>query len=86
VDVLLVGPNDLTQALGIPGRTDDRRYLDALSHVAQAAAARGKAAGIMLARRDQIPALAETGYRFFTTSDRGLMLEAARSWRDALTR
>jgi hypothetical protein len=40
----------------------------------------------MLARRDQIPALAETGYRFFTTSDRGLMLEAARSWRDALTR
>ncbi|HWC65821.1 MAG TPA: aldolase/citrate lyase family protein, partial [Thermoanaerobaculia bacterium] len=68
VDVLYVGPNDLTQALGIPGRVDDRRYLDALSRVAQTAADHGKAAGIMLGRREQIPALAETGYRFFTTS------------------
>ncbi len=81
VDVLFVGPNDLTQALGIPGKTDDRRYLDALSRVAQAAADRGKASGIMLARREQAPALADTGYRFFTTSDRSLMLEAARAWR-----
>ncbi|HET9793567.1 MAG TPA: aldolase/citrate lyase family protein [Thermoanaerobaculia bacterium] len=84
VDVLFVGPNDLTQALGIPGRVDDRRYLDALSRVAQAAADHGKAAGIMLGRREQIPALAETGYRFFTTSDRTLMLESARAWRSAL--
>ena len=84
VDVLFVGPNDLTQALGIPGRVDDRRYLDALSRVAQAAADNGKATGIMLGRREQIPALAEAGYRFFTTSDRTLMLEAARSWRAAL--
>jgi 2-keto-3-deoxy-L-rhamnonate aldolase RhmA len=84
VDVLFVGPNDLTQALGIPGRVDDRRYLDALSRVAQAAADHGKAAGIMLGRREQIPALAEIGFRFFTTSDRTLMLEAARNWGSAL--
>jgi len=81
VDVLFVGPNDLSQALGIPGKTDDRRYLDALSRVAQAAAEHRKACGIMLARREQVPALAEAGYRFFTTSDRSLMLEAARAWR-----
>ncbi|HET7451909.1 MAG TPA: aldolase/citrate lyase family protein, partial [Thermoanaerobaculia bacterium] len=86
VDVLFVGPNDLTQALGIPGRVDDRRYLDALSRVAQAAADHGKAAGIMLGRREQIPALAEIGFRFFTTSDRTLVLEAARSWRSGTAR
>ena len=42
VDVLFVGPNDLTHSLGIPGRFDDPRYLDAL--------ARGRARG---ARRRQ---------------------------------
>lgn len=86
VDVLFVGPNDLTQALGIPGKVDDRRYLDALDRVAKAAAGHGKVAGIMLGRKEQIAALVETGYRFFTTSDRALLIESARSWRAALAR
>ena len=81
VDVLFVGPNDLTQALGIPGRTDDRRYRDALEKIASAARDNGRAAGIMLGRREQIPELVELGYRFFTTSDRTLLLESARAWR-----
>jgi hypothetical protein len=38
----------------------------------------------MLARADQIPPLLEMGYRFFTMSDRTLILESARSWRSAL--
>ena len=38
----------------------------------------------MLGRADQIPALRELGYRFFTTSDRALVLESARRWREAL--
>ena len=84
VDALFVGPNDLTQALGIPGKVDDPRYAEAVARVAKAASDNGKAAGIMLGRREQIPALVETGYRFFTTSDRTLLLESARSWRGAL--
>ncbi|MGH9441086.1 MAG: HpcH/HpaI aldolase family protein [Thermoanaerobaculia bacterium] len=84
VDVLFVGPNDLSQALGIPGRTDDRRYLEALEKIAAAARDNGRAAGIMLGRREQIPELVELGYRFFTTSDRTLLLESARGWRAAL--
>jgi 4-hydroxy-2-oxoheptanedioate aldolase len=84
VDVLFVGPNDLTQALGIPGRTDDPRYREALARVAAAAKENGRAAGIMVGRRDQIPELAEMGYRFFTTSDRSLVLESARAWRGAV--
>jgi 4-hydroxy-2-oxoheptanedioate aldolase len=84
VDVLFVGPNDLTQALGIPGRTDDPRYREALARVAAAAKENGRAAGIMVGRRDQIPELAEMGYRFFTTSDRSLILESARAWREAV--
>ena len=86
LDVLYVGPNDLTQALGVPGQYGDPRYREALERIARQAKASDKTAGIMLGRADQIPALLETGYRFFTTSDRTLVLESARAWRAALQR
>ncbi len=85
LDVLFVGPNDLTQALGAPGQYGDPRYREALGTIARQANAYGKAAGIMLGRADQIPELTNLGFLFFTTSDRTLMLESARGWRAALT-
>jgi 4-hydroxy-2-oxoheptanedioate aldolase len=84
VDVLYVGPNDLTSALGIPGKYADAGYQRELGRIARVARAAGKAAGIMLARADQIPPLREMGYSFFTMSDRTLILESARLWRAAL--
>ncbi len=84
LDVLYVGPNDLTQALGVPGQYGDPRYREALARIAGQAKTAGKTAGIMLGRADQIPGLRELGYRFFTTSDRSLVLESARNWTQAL--
>jgi 2-dehydro-3-deoxyglucarate aldolase/4-hydroxy-2-oxoheptanedioate aldolase len=81
LDVLFVGPNDLTQALGVPGRYADARYRETLGAIARQAAASGKTAGIMLGSVKQIPELRELGYHFFTTSDRTLLLESARGWR-----
>ena len=86
VDVLFVGPNDLSQALGVPGRYDDPRYRAAIEKVGAVAKEHGKAAGIMLRTKDQVPALADLGYTVFTTSDRTLFLESARAWRAALQR
>jgi 4-hydroxy-2-oxoheptanedioate aldolase len=86
LDVLYVGPNDLTQALGVPGQYGDPRYQDSLRKIAGQARSSGKAAGIMLGRADQIPGLRDLGYSFFTTSDRTLFLESARRWREALRR
>jgi 2-dehydro-3-deoxyglucarate aldolase/4-hydroxy-2-oxoheptanedioate aldolase len=85
LDVLFVGPNDLSQALGIPGRFDDPRFGQALRHVGAAAAAAGRAAGVMVARREQIPELRQAGFRFFTVSDRTLVLDSARAWRNTVT-
>lgn len=85
-DVVYVGPNDLTFALGIPGKYAEPRYQQALARVADAARRAGKAAGIMLARADQIDPLREMGYSFFTMSDRVLILDSARLWRGALPR
>jgi 2-keto-3-deoxy-L-rhamnonate aldolase RhmA len=84
VDVLFVGPNDLSLALGIPGNIKEPRYTAALSKILETAKGARKTAGIMVGRREQIPALREMGFRFFTTSDRALMLESARAWREAV--
>ena len=86
VDVLFVGPNDLSQALGVPGHYDDPRYVAAIEKVASVARDAGKAAGIMLRTADQIPGLVELGYSLFTTSDRSLFLQSAGAWRKALKR
>ena len=86
VDVVFVGPNDLSQALGIPGNYTDDRYRAAIERVGAAARSRGKAAGIMLREASQIPALRRQGYTVFTTSDRGLLAQSAAAWRAALER
>ncbi len=84
VDVLFVGPNDLSQALGVPGHYDDPRYVAAIEKVGSVARDAGKAAGIMLRTVDQIPGLQGLGYSVFTTSDRSLLLQSAAAWRKAL--
>ena len=48
VDVLFIGPADLSHSLGIPGQFGDPRYQDALRRVVAACRAHGKAAGILL--------------------------------------
>lgn len=85
VDVLYVGPNDLSQALGAPGDVTSEAFRSALGRVASEARRARKSAGIMVGSREQLPVLRELGYRFFTTSDRALVLESARRWREALT-
>jgi 2-keto-3-deoxy-L-rhamnonate aldolase RhmA len=48
VDVLFVGPTDLSHSLGIPGRFGEEAYQAALRSVVAACRANGKAAGILL--------------------------------------
>lgn len=80
VDVLFVGPNDLTHSLGIPGRFDDPVYLDALAAVGRAARGADCAAGVMLSSPAQVAAHLELGYTFFALStDGGLLQSAVRS-------
>jgi 2-keto-3-deoxy-L-rhamnonate aldolase RhmA len=80
VDVLFVGPNDLSHGMGIPGRFDDPRYLDALAAVAAASRAAGKVAGVMLRSTDEVEPHLRLGYSFFALStDAGLLGRTMRS-------
>jgi 4-hydroxy-2-oxoheptanedioate aldolase len=62
VDVLFVGPMDLTTSMGIAGRYDDARFHDALGEVADAAREHGKAAGILLLEPSNLALVRELGY------------------------
>jgi 2-keto-3-deoxy-L-rhamnonate aldolase RhmA len=77
VDVLFVGPTDLTHALGIPGRVDDPRYEEAVRSVAMAARAAGKAAGVMLWQADDARRYIGLGFTFLCLSSEGSYLDRA---------
>ena len=64
VDVLFVGPADLTHSLGIAGQFDHARYGEALDAVAAACRNHGKSAGILVYDTAVVPNLRERGYTF----------------------
>ncbi len=84
VDVLFVGPTDLSHSLGVPGRFDDPGYLAALERVTSAAEAAGKAAGILLRNASALPRHRELGFRFIGLgSDGAFITDGARAVLDA---
>lgn len=66
VDGLLVGPNDLSQHMGLFGQYDHPRMTDALRRVAQAASARGKWSGVITANERVIANAWRFGMRCFS--------------------
>ncbi|MGI9541690.1 MAG: HpcH/HpaI aldolase family protein [Cyclobacteriaceae bacterium] len=64
VDVLFVGPSDLSMALGIFGQWDNPVFKDAIKSVAKAAQEAGKAAGTLLLNTDDYEFYHRLGYRF----------------------
>jgi 2-keto-3-deoxy-L-rhamnonate aldolase RhmA len=79
VDVLFVGPSDLSFSMGLYRDFEHPTFRDAIARVNQAAADAGKATGIFLTSPDQVaPALAD-GFRMIALgSDGGYMMQAAR--------
>jgi 4-hydroxy-2-oxoheptanedioate aldolase len=87
VDVLFVGPLDLTTSLGIPMQFTHPDFLKGLEKVADAARRHEKAAGILLAKMEQVPPLVDMGFTFIAVgSDGGLVVEGMKSYATALNR
>lgn len=80
VDVLFVGPADLSHSLGIPGQFDDSAYLAALQRVVAAADASGKATGILLRDAAGLRRHLDLGFRFIGLgSDGAFVTDGARA-------
>jgi 4-hydroxy-2-oxoheptanedioate aldolase len=85
VDVLFVGPADLSLALGFSGKLDDPRFVDAARVTAEAAGRFGKAAGILLSDPAQAGAFHALGFRLIACgADSAFVAAGARSVVEAL--
>ncbi len=79
VDVLFVGPLDLSTSLGIQNQYTDPHFLDAIDAVTQAAAKRGKASGILALDPAMLAPMFERGMTFVAHgSDGGLVAAGMR--------
>ena len=80
VDVLFVGPTDLSHSLGVPGQFDHPRYLEALTLVVTAARSAGKSPGVLLRKVALLERHLELGFRFIGIgSDGGFIADSARA-------
>jgi 4-hydroxy-2-oxoheptanedioate aldolase len=80
VDVLFVGPADLSHSLGVPGQFGSDTYQSALGRVVDACRAHGKAAGILLYDPATFAPHLELGYTFVGVgADNSFVLDGARA-------
>ena len=80
VDVLFVGPADLSHDLGIPGQFTEPGFVAALDHVAAVAKAHGKAAGMLVREAAEVGPYLARGFNFLGIgSDSGMIMTRARS-------
>ena len=80
VDVLFVGPRDLSHDLGVPGQVTAPVFLDALEQVRLAAVKHGKACGLLVSDGAAAAAKRAEGWTFLTIgSDSTLLATAAKT-------
>ena len=80
VDVLFVGPSDLSHSMGILGNFEHPDFDFAVRRIAQSALSRGKHCGILLPSPRDLTRFFELGYRFLASgSDAVLLNNAARA-------
>ena len=76
VDVLFIGPLDLSVSLGITGQMQHPDFRAAIKRVIAACQAHGKSPGILLPNAEMIPAAVEDGYKFLAAGSDGAAVAA----------
>jgi 4-hydroxy-2-oxoheptanedioate aldolase len=80
VDVLFVGPTDLSHSMGIPGQIEAPAFVAALDRVVGACRAHGKSAGILLRDASAVAASRARGFTFIGLgSDTSFVIAGARA-------
>lgn len=79
IDVLFLGPTDLSQSLGHPGQLDHPDVLAAMERVADAVIGSGVTLGIYAGTVDMTKAWLDRGARYFTTSLEPFLREGMRA-------
>jgi 4-hydroxy-2-oxoheptanedioate aldolase len=76
IDVLFIGPYDLSQSLGVPGQIDHPKVVSAMSHIIQKCSEKNVAAGTFVDTVENAHRWKQSGVRYIAYSvDTGLMYE-----------
>jgi 4-hydroxy-2-oxoheptanedioate aldolase len=79
IDVVFIGPYDLSQSLGIPGQVTDPRVVEKMREVADAVRSRGKVVGTFVDNAEAARRWADLGVQFISISvDVGLVYNGMR--------
>lgn len=80
VDILFIGPYDLSQSLGLTGQTDHPRVVAQMMEITRRAAAQGRVVGTFLDRVEDAERWRQAGVQYLSYStDMGIFLEACRA-------
>lgn len=86
IDVLFIGPSDLSMELGIFGQFNDPRFKDALKATINAAEKAGKSTGILLSDPDDFQLYHKMGMRMIACgADAAFVANGARDMAEKLT-
>jgi 4-hydroxy-2-oxoheptanedioate aldolase len=73
VDVLFIGPFDLSEALGVSGQLDHPRLLEAVAGIVQQARSHGLAVGIWMPTAAQVRPWLAHGVQLITVANSDLL-------------
>ena len=86
VDVIFIGPTDLSTAMGAPSRLDDPAVRDALDKIAAAVTASDKHLGIMVANAEAALRWVDRGARFVAVTSEAMMSSGCKAFLNAARR
>jgi 4-hydroxy-2-oxoheptanedioate aldolase len=84
VDVIFVGPNDLSHSLGVPGEVQNPKVQAAIERIAETVAGSKLALGIMVANADLARQWRDRGARYITIGSDSLLSPACRNYLKAV--
>lgn len=82
VDVIFLGPTDLSVALGVPGQSKHQKVLDVIEELTKKVVAAGKVSGTIARAPDEYGYWRDRGVSFFLTGANGLLGAAAKAYVD----
>ena len=80
IDVIFVGPNDLSNSLGCPGQLQNPKLLETIEYIAQEVARTGRTLGIMVGNAATARHWRDKGAKYITIVMDGLLGPACRNY------
>ena len=86
IDVVFIGPTDLSSSMGFPGETTRPEVTDAIEEAGRRIVRAGLVAGTLVSDAEQYHLRYEQGFRYLAGSTTSMLVRALRDFRDATRR